>query len=147
MRAQIIAIGRKMPKWCIEAYAEYAKRLTPFIKPSLVEIPLGKNVDDEGKKILEKIPHDHFVIALDEKGQSWPTKAFSKQIESWQQRGQDISFIIGGPDGLSTRCRERADVLWSLSPLTFPHPLVRVLLVEQLYRAFSLLKNHPYHRE
>lgn len=156
MRFQILTIGTKMPSWCNVAYEEYAKRISRFIKCSLLEIPLAprlkatsvaNNKEEEAKKILQKIPSDHFVVALDEHGQHWSTAALAQKLTSWQQRGQDISFIIGGPDGLASSCLERADVIWSLSELTFPHPLVRVMLIEQLYRAMSLLSNHPYHRE
>lgn len=156
MQCQIIAIGQKMPSWCEIACADYSKRLTRFLKHSFLEIPvaprlkatpISDNKDEEGKKILQKIPSSHFVIALDEHGQGWSTSLLAKKIAAWQQQGRCLSFLIGGPDGLSSSCLERADVLWSLSDLTFPHPLVRVLLLEQLYRAMSLLANHPYHRE
>lgn len=149
MKCQIVAVGHKMPSWCEVACAEYAKRLTRFLKYSFVEIPTETHAkkDDEGRKILQKIPSHHYVIALDEHGSTWTTVEFSKKMALWQQQSQDITFIIGGPDGLSKDCLARANTTWSLSALTFPHPLVRVLLLEQFYRAMSLLANHPYHRE
>lgn len=156
MQCQILAVGNKMPAWCNIACAEYAKRLSRFLKYSFLEIPpaprlkatpILDNKDEEGRKLLQKIPSSHYVIALDEHGQGWSTTDLAKKMASWQQQGRDLSFLIGGPDGLSSDCLERANVHWSLSALTFPHPLVRVLLLEQLYRAMSLLANHPYHRD
>lgn len=149
MQCQVIAVGQKMPSWCRQACEEYAKRLTRFLTYSFIEIPTDPqgNKENEGRKILQKIPSQHCVIALDERGKSWSTTDFSKKMANWQQQSQDLSFIIGGPNGLSAACLERANIQWSLSALTFPHPLVRVLLLEQFYRAMSLLANHPYHRE
>jgi 23S rRNA (pseudouridine1915-N3)-methyltransferase len=86
------------------------------------------------------------VVALEVGGRAWSTEALAQQLENWQHDGRDVSFLVGGPDGLHTSCRERADQQWSLSPLTLPHPLVRILLAEQLYRAWSITRNHPYHR-
>lgn len=149
MQCQVIAVGQKMPSWCRQACEEYAKRLTRFLTYSFIEVPTdpqGKK-ENEGRKILQKIPPHHIVIALDERGQSWSTVDFSKKMATWQQQSQALSFVIGGPNGLSAECLERANIKWSLSALTFPHPLVRVLLLEQFYRAMSLLANHPYHRE
>lgn len=149
MKCQIVAIGHKMPTWCRDVCEEYAKRLTRFLKYSFIEIPTDPhaNKEEEGRKILQKIPPHHFVVALDEHGQPWSTKELSNKFSQWQQKSQDISFIIGGPNGLSKDCLTRADTHWSLSSLTFPHPLVRVILLEQFYRAMSILANHPYHRE
>lgn len=149
MRCQVIAVGQKMPSWCRQACEEYSKRLSRFLKYSFIEIPTDPQGEknDEGRKILQKIPSQHFVIALDERGESWSTVDLSKKMAYWQQQSQDLSFIIGGPNGLSSACLERANAHWSLSALTFPHTLVRVLLLEQFYRAMSLLANHPYHRE
>jgi len=145
-----------MPKWCTLACEDYLTRLQRFMKCSLIEIPTAKrhkagNVSDykeeEATKLLHKISSDDHVIALDVAGVGWSTLKLSEELSSWQQRGKDIIFLIGGPDGLSKECLTRANQRWSLSALTFPHALVRVLLLEQLYRAGSVLTNHPYHRE
>lgn len=156
MQCQIIAVGQKMPEWCILASQEYLKRLQRFFKCSLLEIataPRHKSANPseykqrEGEKILQKIaPHD-FVIGLDVVGQVYSTEEVANELKDWQQVGQKIIFMIGGPDGLATSCLTRANARWSLSALTFPHPLARVVLLEQLYRAATILVNHPYHRE
>ena len=100
----------------------------------------------EGEKILAAIPRGSRIVALEVNGRAWSTQQLAKQLDGWLHSGQDIALLIGGPEGLSDSCVARADVKWSLSPLTLPHPLVRVLLSEQIYRAYSILKNHPYHR-
>lgn len=155
MNIYLLAVGNKMPDWVVKGYNEYAKRLNGDCHLKLVEISpgkRGKNADlrrikkTEGDKILAAIPKGCLVVALEVKGQPWTTEVLSKQLDNWLHSGQDIALLIGGPEGLSDACVARADVKWSLSPLTLPHPLVRVLLSEQLYRAYSILKNHPYHR-
>src|SRR5690554_5952005 len=100
----------------------------------------------ESDAILTAVGPRDRVIALEVGGRPWSTEKLASQLESWQQEGQDVSFLVGGPDGLAEACRQRADQQWSLSPLTLPHPLVRILLAEQLYRAWSITRNHPYHR-
>jgi 23S rRNA (pseudouridine1915-N3)-methyltransferase len=144
-----------MPGWVNQGYNEYAKRLKGDCQIKLVEIipgKRGKNADlvrikrQEGEKILASIPKGSFVVALEVRGRPWSTEELSIQLNNWLHCGQEITLLIGGPEGLSDECIARADVKWSLSPLTLPHPLVRVLLSEQLYRAYSILKNHPYHR-
>lgn len=155
MLLRILVISNKMPKWCLLACEEYIKRLGSY-SASVIEIPLAKrhkngNVLDyktfEGQKLLEKItPKDH-VIALDVLGKSWTTPLLSEQLAQWKQSGKNLAFIIGGPDGLSEMILKRANQVWSLSQLTLPHHLAKVLLLEQLFRADSILNNHPYHRE
>ena len=144
-----------MPDWVTKGYIEYAKRLNGDCRLKLVEIApgkRGKNADlarikkTEGEKLLAAIPKGCLVGVLEVKGKPWSTETLSKQLDNWLHSGQDVALLIGGPEGLSDACVARADVKWSLSPLTLPHPLVRVLLSEQLYRAYSILKNHPYHR-
>lgn len=156
VQCQILAIGQKMPGWAVAACEEYFVRLQRFMKCALLDIPSAtrqKNVDvesykeEEGLKLLQKIAPTDKVIALDVKGQAFSTTAIAQNIASWQQEGNKLVFLIGGPDGLSNACLKRANVKWSLSALTFPHTLARVILLEQLYRASSLLANHPYHRE
>jgi len=155
MKIHLIAIGDKMPRWVQDGYGEYAGRMPPECRLQLVEISArhrGKNADiaritrDEGRAMLDAIPRDGRVIALEVKGRAWSTEDLARQLENWMASGQDVSLLVGGPEGLSTECRERADQQWSLSPLTLPHPLVRVVVAEQLYRAWSILRNHPYHR-
>ncbi|WP_018953685.1 23S rRNA (pseudouridine(1915)-N(3))-methyltransferase RlmH [Thioalkalivibrio sulfidiphilus] len=156
MRIHLIAVGERMPAWVDAAYAEYANRLPAECSLILKEIPAvkrGKNADlariaeTEGARMLEAIPKDCLVVALDEKGRSFSTAELSRRLDEWMHLGRDLALLVGGPEGLTDACRARADLVWSLSPLTFPHPLVRVILAEQVYRAWSLLRGHPYHRE
>lgn len=144
-----------MPKWVTQGYDEYAKRLPKELTPKLIELPLANrskntNVDklkeQEGEKILASVPSGAHMIALDVLGKSISTHDLADQLERWQMSGADVSLVIGGPDGLSEDCKNRANSLWSLSALTMPHPLVRVVLIEQLYRAWTITQNHPYHK-
>ncbi len=155
MRIHLIAVGDRMPAWVQAGYAEYVKRLPPECSLRLVEIAPGKRTKgadvarlmaEEGDRILAALPKGALVVALEVKGRAWSTEDLSRRLGEWMQGGRDVALLVGGPDGLDARCRERADVLWSLSPLTLPHPLVRVVLAEQIYRAHSLLRGHPYHR-
>ena len=144
-----------MPDWVQAGYGEYAKRLPRECALELKEIPLaqrGKNADitraieKESEAILAAIPLQERVIALDVLGKPQTTDSLADSLRNWQMQGGNTSLLIGGPDGLSADCLTRADHRWSLSGLTLPHPLVRIVLAEQLYRAWSLLNNHPYHR-
>lgn len=144
-----------MPRWVQEGYGEYAKRLPSECALQLVEIApgrRGKGADiqralrDEGERMLAAIPKGCQVLALDVKGKSWSTEQLSSKLSEWMGDGRDLALLVGGPEGLADACRQRADGGWSLSALTMPHPLVRVVVAEQLYRAWSLLRNHPYHR-
>ena len=155
MRVKLIAIGTKMPKWVTQGYDEYAKRLPRDFSLELVELPMaprGKNTDiakaiqKEGDAMLAAIPNGDKVIALEVLGKTWSTEQLAQQTESWRMDGYNISLLVGGPDGLDPRCTARADQAWSLSKLTLPHPMVRILLAEQIYRAWTLMNNHPYHR-
>ena len=155
MLIRILAIGNKMPDWVNEGYQEYAKRFPPSCTLELCEIPAEKRTkqsdihrltEREGEKILTAIKPGNRVIALDVKGQSWSTEHLAKQLDAWHSDGRNIDLLIGGPDGLAESCLKKAEIRWSLSPLTLPHPLVRIVLAEQLYRALSILQNHPYHR-
>ncbi|MEJ1379217.1 MAG: 23S rRNA (pseudouridine(1915)-N(3))-methyltransferase RlmH, partial [Candidatus Sedimenticola sp. (ex Thyasira tokunagai)] len=107
---------------------------------------VARTVRDEGERMLKAIPRNCRVMALDVKGKAWGTEQLSSQLGGWMGEGQDLALLVGGPEGLAAECLQRADNRWSLSPLTMPHPLVRVVVAEQLYRAWSLLRNHPYHR-
>lgn len=155
MKIHLIAVGEKMPRWVQEGYREYSKRLPNECELRLTEIPMGhrgKNADiarlirAEGERMLAAIPSSSRVIALDVRGKAWSTETLSGQLDSWMGGGDDVALLVGGPEGLSTQCQARAQLKWSLSPLTLPHPLVRVVVAEQLYRAWSILRNHPYHR-
>ena len=155
MRIHLLAVGEKMPAWVTEGYQEYAKRLNDDCRLRLVEIPAdrrGKHPDidrairEEGRRLLAAVPKASRVIALDLKGRAWSTEQLAEQLRTWLAGGTDLSLMIGGPDGLAPECLSRADQAWSLGPLTLPHPLVRVVVAEQLYRAWSILRQHPYHR-
>ncbi|MCK7598311.1 23S rRNA (pseudouridine(1915)-N(3))-methyltransferase RlmH [Microbulbifer sp. CAU 1566] len=158
MKVRILAAGGKMPAWVQEGYNEYAKRLPRELTLEMVEIPLGNRGQKNSAALVEKArqkegeamlaalgPRDH-VVALEVKGKSWSTEHLSRELADWQMSGDNVSLLIGGPDGLSQECLARANQKWSLSALTMPHPLVRVLLAEQLYRAWTLLAGHPYHK-
>ncbi|MGB0846001.1 MAG: 23S rRNA (pseudouridine(1915)-N(3))-methyltransferase RlmH [Thiolinea sp.] len=155
MRIHLLAVGTKMPAWVATASNEYANRMPPHCQLLIREIPQEKRSKNsdlqrirnmEGEKILAAIPSGAKVIALDVQGKSWSTEQLSGQLDNWMQSGQDIALLVGGPEGLSADCLQRADARWSLSALTFPHPLVRIIVTEQLFRAWSILSNHPYHR-
>lgn len=155
MRISLVAVGTRMPAWVEQGVAEYRKRLPAEMKWELKEIPLaqrGKNADLnravslEGEKMLAALPESDHVVALEVDGRPWSTPELAEQLRNWLASGQHLSLLVGGPDGLAPACRQRARQSWSLSPLTLPHPLVRVVVVEQLYRAWSILQHHPYHR-
>jgi len=144
-----------MPGWVDTAFREYAKRLPTECSLSLVEIEpghRGKSTSPEvarrteGERMLAAIPKDARVIALDRRGRPLSTEQLAMELAGWMADGRDLALLVGGPEGLAESCVAQAERLWSLSPLTFPHPLVRVILAEQLYRAWSILKGHPYHR-
>jgi 23S rRNA (pseudouridine1915-N3)-methyltransferase len=155
VKINIIAIGNKMPVWVEQASLDFIKRMPAEIKINSILLPLikrGKNPDiprivrDESRKILSVIPKGSTLVVLDVLGQSVTTMKLSSLLESWLQYGQDISIVIGGPDGVSDELLSAASLKISLSALTFPHTLARVILLEQIYRAWSILNNHPYHR-
>jgi len=135
-----------MPEWVTQAYDEYTRRMRSSMRIDLEELPVGKNKNEEEKRFLERVGDD-YVAALDEHGKSLTTVELAKWLSQRQQEGRNLSFVIGGPDGLGPEILKKAAMRWSLSALTFPHAMVRVILAEQLYRAHSVLQNHPYHRE
>jgi 23S rRNA (pseudouridine1915-N3)-methyltransferase len=156
MQLLVAAVGQRMPAWVQQAWTEYARRLPRELSLELREIPLarrsrnapaGKAVSAEGAKLLAAIPPGHRMIALDERGSQWSTRDLASRLEDWMREERGVGFMIGGPDGLSGDCRSRAQDTWALGRLTLPHPLVRVILAEQLYRAWTIICNHPYHRE
>ncbi|GAB1255961.1 23S rRNA (pseudouridine(1915)-N(3))-methyltransferase RlmH [Aurantivibrio plasticivorans] len=151
----MLAIGTKMPGWVQEGSGEYLKRLPRDCMLEFRELPLtnrGKNtntaqaIEKESQQLLDAIDDRAWVIALDSRGKQWSTEQLSGQMENWRMDGKSVVLLIGGPDGLSQACLTRANQVWSLSALTLPHPLVRVLLAEQIYRAWTILNNHPYHK-
>ncbi len=155
LKFSLIVIGEKMPVWVEQGYLEYAKRIRGRVQLDLIEIPAikrGKNADlkrimkMEENKIINAIPDPARIIALDRKGKSWSSPAFTEKMQGWMDQGSQITLVIGGPEGLSNEFLKSADEIWSLSELTFAHPLVRVILAEQLYRCFSILQGSPYHR-
>ena len=135
-----------MPEWVTAAYEDYTRRLRSSMRIDLEELPVGKSKAEEEKRFLDRLGDD-YVIALDERGKSKTTLELAKWLGERMQEGRNVSFLIGGPDGLGPEVLEKAAWRWSLSALTFPHAMVRVLLAEALYRAHSVLHNHPYHRE
>lgn len=144
-----------MPRWVEQGYGEYAKRLPPECALTLTEIDAVRRTksasvaqarEEEGRRILKAIPKGAAAVALDERGKAWSTEALAAELERWMADGRDRALLVGGADGLAADCLARCESRWSLSPLTFPHPLVRVILAEQVYRAWSLIQGHPYHR-
>lgn len=155
MQLIIAAVGHKMPAWIETGFQEYAKRMPPECKLVLKEIkPIdrasNKNAEavmaQERTRIEAVLPKGGRMIALDERGQDLTTMQMSQLLTQWQQQGGDVTFLIGGADGLDADLKKNADMLIRISSLTLPHGLVRVLLAEQLYRAWSITQNHPYHR-
>lgn len=144
-----------MPAWVQQAYAEYAGRLPRGWRLDAVEIPLAprsraadtaRAIRTEGERVLRALTGGERVVALDEHGRNWTSLELSAQLERWRHDGRDLALLIGGPDGHAPAVLERAELTWSLSALTLPHALVRVVVAEQLYRASALMSGHPYHR-
>ncbi|MBV1908182.1 MAG: 23S rRNA (pseudouridine(1915)-N(3))-methyltransferase RlmH [Kangiellaceae bacterium] len=156
MKIRLIAVGSKMPAWVETAFKTYAQRLPRDCQLELIEIPAAKRtrnqlaskwMEKEGELIQKAIEPSDWVVALDVEGHSWSTQKLAQQITNWQSKGCNVALLVGGPDGLSPECLKRANQRWSLSALTLPHPMVRVVLSEAIYRAWSVTVNHPYHRE
>lgn len=156
MVIHFITVGQKMPKWVQDGYAEYAKRLPKACSLKLIELPMAQrgktnSVErmkaEEAKRIVDAIPKGARMVILDEHGKQVTTKGLAEKLEEWLGGGQDIALIVGGPDGLQQALIDQAQWKWGLSNLTLPHPMVRILVAEQLYRAWSVINNHPYHRE
>lgn len=154
MHFRLVAVGDRQPAWVNDAVKNYATRLPPVWRFRVDAIPTARRArsdrsprarDDESAVILDKTAAD-FLVLLDERGRSLTSLELTRRLDDWQQDGRDLSFVIGGPDGVSDAVRQRADFSWSLSALTLPHGLARILCVEQLYRAWSLNAGHPYHR-
>lgn len=155
MRIRLLAVGTRMPGWVEDGFADYAKRLSGDISLELVEITAGKRLkasdlarvkEQEGEALLAALRPQERVIALDVLGRQLATEDLAATLKDWQVDGRPAALLVGGPEGLSRAVLDRADEKWSLSRLTLPHPLVRIVVAEQVYRAWSLLKGHPYHR-
>lgn len=155
LRLALISASNRQPSWVDEGVDEYAKRLRGRCTLELKTVPLARrgsttpverSRDDEGRRLLSLVPDGAHVVALLETGKPWSTHELAVKLQNWMQRGAPVVFLVGGPDGLSAACVARANERWSLSNLTLPHGLVRVVVAEALYRAWSVLEKHPYHR-
>ena len=156
MRIHLITVANKAPAWVAEGFNEYAKRMPPEARLGLIEVKPepregGKTAEQmmaaEARRILAVVPKGAALVALDERGKDTDTKGLAKLLEGWLAGGADIALVVGGPDGLAPEIKSKAATLLRLSSLTLPHALVRVVLAEALYRAWSVVKGHPYHRE
>lgn len=155
MKLKLIAVGTRMPNWVSEAYQDYATRMPADCALELVEIPLAPRTrkadtkrcsEIEGERVIKAAASCSTRILLDESGAPWSTSKLAAQLEQWRSGGGDVALLVGGPDGHGAAVRALAQQSWCLSALTLPHAMVRVLLAEALYRAWSVLANHPYHR-
>ncbi|PMR76933.1 23S rRNA (pseudouridine(1915)-N(3))-methyltransferase RlmH [Billgrantia endophytica] len=155
MKVRLLAVGTRMPAWVNEGVEEYRRRLPRDFALVIEEVPpgqRGKNADVaravslEAQRIRDRLRGEEFTVALEVGGKAWSTERLAQEAEEWRLEGRDVVLMVGGPDGLSPELSGSADRRWSLSPLTLPHPLVRVILAEQLYRAWTLMVGHPYHR-
>jgi len=155
MHIYLIAVGERMPDWVEAGYSEYAKRMPRECRLVLKEIAAGRRgknadlarlIEHEGARQLAAVPAGARVVVLDRAGKMLDTEALSERLGKWLNGGTDVALLVGGPEGLATACLTRADERWSLSPLTLAHPVVRVVVAEQLYRAWSIIASKPYHR-
>jgi 23S rRNA (pseudouridine1915-N3)-methyltransferase len=155
MQINLISVGNRMPGWVQQGYDEYAKRLPRECELVLKEIAPGKRtknsdvariVKEEGERMIAAMPQSTHIVTLDIPGKPWTTPELAQAMQRWLEGGQHVSLLIGGPEGLADSVKQLARESWSLSKLTFPHPLVRIVVAEQIYRAWSILNNHPYHR-
>jgi 23S rRNA (pseudouridine1915-N3)-methyltransferase len=156
LKLLVVAVGTRMPGWVDAGFDEYARRMPRDARLELAAIkpesrtagrPVGRLLEGEGRRILAAVPAGSLRIVLDERGTLLATAELARRMERWRHGGRDLAFIIGGADGLADGLKSGAEFTWSLTPLTLPHGLARVVLAEQLYRAVSILHNHPYHRE
>lgn len=156
MKIRLLAVGSRMESWVQAGYDAYRERLPPFLRPELVEVPLairsGRGdralaVAKEGERLLHGLRPGDYVVALDERGRQYSSVDLAQRLDRWLAAGHSaLAFVIGGPEGLAEPVRSRADELWSLGMLTWPHGLVRLMLAEQLYRAWTIRQGHPYHK-
>lgn len=155
MRASLIAVGSGMPDWVEAGFAEYRKRLSAWLPLELVEVAAGargkgrstaRAMADEATRLRAAVPRGARVVLLDSRGRAHSSEALATRLEAWRMDGRDLALLVGGPEGFDEGLRAEADEAWSLGPMTLPHPLVRIVVAEQLYRAASLVAGHPYHR-
>lgn len=155
MRLRLCALGTRVPRWVEDGFGEYARRLPRALRLELVEVPLADRRDgrgeerwrrEEAQRLRAAAGRDARLVALDERGRGWTSRVLAERIDDWRLEGRDVAFCIGGPDGLAPEFLAAADDRWSLSTLTLPHALVRIVVAEQVYRAWTLLTGHPYHR-
>lgn len=157
MKLSVLAVGHRMPAWVTAGFEEYARRMPREMPLQLKELKPAQRssaagdtarwLQTEAERIQAAVPAGALRVVLDEHGRTFPTRVLAEELARWRGEGRDVAFIIGGADGLAPEIKKGAGLLWSLSPLTLPHALVRVVLAEQLYRAASMLAGHPYHRE
>ena len=155
MQVTIAAVGTRLEQWIYDAVESYRKRLPRHLNLEVREVPLARRtagstiraaIETEGERLLRHTHSDALVLALDERGQQWSSPELAGQLQTWLERQPRVTILVGGPDGLAEACRRRAQRVWSLSRLTLPHGVVRVLVAEQIYRAWTILQGHPYHR-
>ena len=155
MKINIVAIESKRPPWARSAFEIYQKRFDKSVEVKWLGIKQSANIKslnkkgiirEEGKMLLSKVNKKNIIVSMDRQGSNWSTMKLKENLSNWLSSSRNISFLIGGPEGLSDKCLEESEEIWSLSPLTFPHTIVPVIVIEQLYRAWSIEKNHPYHR-
>lgn len=155
MKIRLIAVGSKMPGWVEEGWHEYARRLPAELPLELVEIPLttrSKNADvtrmirQEGEAMLAKVQPGERIVTLEVEGRAWSTEQLARELDRWRLEARNVNLMVGGPEGLAPEVCARSEQRWSLSALTLPHPLVRILVGEQIYRAWTVLSGHPYHK-
>jgi len=155
VRLRVASIGQRMPRWVQDGWGEYTRRMPRELTVELQELAparLGRNADTaavkraEGQALLAAVPDGFHIVALDGRGQAWSTEQLARRLEHWMGMGQHCAFLVGGAEGLDEACLQASGERWSLGPLTLPHPLVRVVMAEQLYRAWTILSHHPYHR-
>ncbi len=156
MKLLLIAVGTKMPAWVQTGFEEYSRRFPRDMPLELIEIPAGKRgknadikriLEQEGEKMLAAVPKGSRIVTLEVNGDDWSSPQLANRLSQWQLDGRDVCLLVGGPEGLAPACIAASEEKWSLSALTLPHPLVRVVVAETLYRAWSICSNHPYHRE
>jgi 23S rRNA (pseudouridine1915-N3)-methyltransferase len=155
MRIHFLAVGQRVPGWVEQGYEDFARRLPPECRLVLTEIAAARRTKNsepgslraaEGERLLAALPRGAQVVALDVRGTAWSTEQLAGRLAGWMQAGRDVALLAGGPDGLAPECLQRADATWSLSALTLPHALVRIVVAEQIYRAWTIYAGHPYHR-
>ncbi len=155
MKIHLVAVGNRMPRWVSDAFGDYAKRFPPQCRLQLIEVSAGKRtkgadiprlVEDESRSLLGAVPAGSHCVALERTGREISTGQLAERLQAWLQHHKDVALLVGGPDGLSAHALAQVTEHWSLSRLTLAHPLVRIVVAEQLYRAWSIVAGHPYHR-